>query len=55
MPKYRVPDEKEREIILRNGIDPDTVLVFLRTEDSIYLLKHKTRDTIAIHRGDKKW
>lgn len=55
MAKYTVPDEKEREIISRNGIDPDSVAVFLRTEDSIHLLVYKTRDTIAIHRGDKKW
>lgn len=55
MAKYTVPDEKEREIISRNGIDPDTVAVSHRTQDAIYLLVHKTRDTIAIHRGDAPW
>ena len=55
MSKYRPPDEREIEIIRRNGIDPDNKMVFLSDEDSIYLLVHKTRDVIAIHRGDKKW
>lgn len=55
MGKYLVPDELEKEIMRRNGIDPEGKMVFLRTEDAIYLLNNKTRDNISIHRGDKKW
>ena len=55
MAKYTVPDAEERKIIQENGIDPDSVTVSHRTKDAIYLLVYKTRDTIAIHRGDRPW
>ncbi len=55
MTKFTQPTEEERKILERNGIDPDNCAVFHRTEDSICLLRYKTRDTIVIHRGDKKW
>lgn len=55
MANNRVPNDQEREILLRNGIDPDTVAVERRDEDWILLLVYKTRDHITIHRGDRKW
>lgn len=55
MSKYRVPDTQEEEILRRNKIDPDTVMVGHRSEDAIYLLNSKTRDMIIIRQGDKKW
>ena len=53
--KYRVPTEKEKEIIRRNGIDPEGLAVTYADENSLHLLRHKTRDEITIRRGDKKW
>lgn len=53
--KYAVPDQKQREIISRNGIDPDSVAVFMAGKDFIRLLVYKTRDTITISMGDKQW
>lgn len=55
MSKYRVLTEQEEEILRRNGIDTEHVVVELRTEVSIWLLNHKTRDTIVVRQGDKKW
>lgn len=55
MPKYRVPDEQEKKIIRENGLDPERFTVEFRSKDSIYLLNFKTRDTVAIHRGDRTW
>ena len=55
MDKHRVPREDEKEILRRNGIDPEGCVVELRTKDTIRLLRHKTRDTITVHQGDKKW
>lgn len=53
--KYGVPDEKEKEILQRNGVDPSDVVVEYRSDDSILLLNHKTRDHIHITQGDRKW
>ena len=55
MSKYRVPDEQEQRIIRENGMDPEQFAVSYRSEDAIYLLNFKTRDEVAIHRGDRKW
>lgn len=55
MSKYRVPTPEEEEIIRRNGIDPEGKLIAHRSEDCISLVCHKTRDTILICRGEKKW
>lgn len=55
MSKYRALKEQEEEILRRNGIDTEHVVVELRTKDSIWLLNHKTRDTIVVRQGDKKW
>lgn len=53
--KYNVPTREETEILRRNGIDPANVVVKLRSESSIVLLNHDTRDFIHIMEGDRKW
>ena len=55
MSKFSVPDEREAEIISRNGMDPKEYAVILREENYIQLLCYKTRDTIDIRKGDKQW
>lgn len=55
MGKPIVLDEKEVEILTRNGIDPESKSVTFRTEDTIHLINHKTRDEIWIRQGDKNW
>lgn len=55
MAKYRVPDEEEKDIIRRNGVDPEGKTIEFRNETTIVLLCHKTRDTITIRQGEKKW
>ena len=57
MGKFRCPNEKEQEIIARNGIDLDktSMVVEHSTETEIHLLNHKTRDRVVIYQGDKKW
>ena len=53
--KNRILDEQEKEILRRNGIDTDGVSVIYRDEKEIVILRHKTRDTISVRMGDKKW
>ena len=55
MSKYRTPTKEEEEIIRRNGIDPEGKTVSFRSDTCIELLAFKTRDTITIRQGDKKW
>lgn len=55
MAENRVPDEREKKILLANHIDPNYVAVERSDDDYIRLLNYKTRDHIVIHRGDKKW
>lgn len=53
--KYKTPTEREKEIIRRNGIDPEGVAVIHSDDDTIHLLRYTTRDEITINRGDKPW
>ena len=53
--KYRVPDDRENEILRRNGIDPEGLAVNYADDNCIRVLRFRTRDEIVIHRGDKKW
>lgn len=53
--KYRVPTAEEKEILRRNGVDPEGVAVIFRDEKEIMILRHKTRDTISVKRGEKPW
>ena len=55
MSKYRVPTERERQILIRNGIDPDGCVVSFASEDAIYILRHKTGDEISVRQGCKNW
>ena len=55
MSKYKIPDERESEILKRNGINPESVAIVFTDDDSIRMLNYKTRDEIIIHRGDKQW
>lgn len=55
MVKYRVPTDQEVEIFRQNGIDPEGLSISYADDDCIRALRHKTRDEIVIHRGDKKW
>ena len=55
MSNFSVPDTWESEIIRRNGMNPDEYSVILSGEDFLVLLCHKSRDTIHIRKGEKKW
>ena len=59
MANNREPYEDERQIMHENGIKDDkddkSYVVMYRDADTIRLLCHATRDTITIHRGDRKW
>lgn len=57
MDKFRVPDEEERKIIERNGINIQNLpmAVTHRSEDAIHLKVHKTGDEITIRQGYKRW
>lgn len=56
MANNREPYEDERQIMHENGIKDDKSYgVMYRDADTIRLLCHATRDTITIHRGDRKW
>ncbi len=68
MDKHRNPDEEERRIIERNGIDLSKVSVVVtgRTKEVIFLKVHKTgdemtfepgkdEDKITIRQGFKPW
>lgn len=52
---YPVPTKEQAEIIRRNGIDPDSVAVNASGKGWLLLLVYKTRDTIRIEQGDRKW
>lgn len=47
MPKYRVPTEEEKSLIRNNterpGIDSESVAVFRRTEDRLWILAYKEK------------
>lgn len=57
MSKFRSPTDEERNILKRNGFDPDRVSVAIvrREEDSIHLKVHRTGDEIMIWQGCRRW
>ena len=55
MADYRMPTDKEIEIMCRNGVEPKGVAVTYRDDRTLQLLRFKTRDQITIRMGDKKW
>lgn len=52
---YRVPTKREMLIMEQNGLDPDKYAVCSAADDYLHLLHYRTRDTLWIYRGDKKW
>lgn len=53
--KVRVPEPEEEHILRENGLDPDEYGMIHRTGTEIYLLCYRTRDTLTIRKGDRKW
>lgn len=53
--KVRVPEPEEERILRENGLDPNEYAVTYSTEDAIYLLCYRTRDTLTIKKGDRAW
>lgn len=51
--KFRVPDRAENHFLRANGIDPDIVMVSLKSDSSMVLLNLRTNDDIVIHAGPK--
>lgn len=51
--KFRVPTREEREYLKANGLDPDSITVMLKDEDSMVLRNYLTNDDITIHAGPK--
>lgn len=52
---YRIPTSREKLIMERNGLDPGEYAVVQGGEDWLHLLCYRTRDTIRLYQGDKKW
>lgn len=52
---YRIPTNREKQIMEQNGLDPEEYAVVQGGEDWLHLLCYRTRDTIRIYQGDKKW
>lgn len=55
MARFPVPNEAQKQIMRRNGVDPEGKVVAYTDETSIILLCLKTRDRVTISQGDKKW
>lgn len=53
--RVRDANPEEKKILRENGLDPDEYGVLHRTETKIYLLCYRTRDTLTIRKGDRKW
>ena len=52
--EYRCLTPDEIELCRQNGIDPDGKTVVLSNERGLWLLHHKTRDTLHIDFGEKR-
>ena len=51
--KYKIPNEAQREILIRNGIDPDGCIVRLAEKDVLWIERHMTGDEITVRPGVK--
>lgn len=51
--KFRVPDRAERKYLRANGIDPDGVMVSLKSDTALVLQNVLTNDDIVIHPGPR--
>lgn len=52
---HRIPTDRERRILEGNGMNPEEYAVVQGGEDWLHLLCYRTRDTIRIYQGDKRW
>lgn len=55
MPYVTTPTAFEEQIIRENGLNPNNYGITYSDADCIRLLCFLTRDTITIHKGDRKW
>lgn len=53
--KVTIPDSREAAILRRNGIDPGEVGIILSEPDRLVALVYRTRDTLRLDEGDRKW
>lgn len=52
--EFRNLTPEEMDICRENGIDPEGKTVVLRNNSGLWLLHHKTRDTLHIDFGEKR-
>ena len=52
--EYRCLTPDEIEICRQNGIDPEGKTVVLSNDRGLWLIHHKTRDTLHIDFGEKR-
>jgi len=55
MGRITVPTEREERILRENHLDPREYGVTYRDEKTIRLICYRTRDSIVIQKGDRKW
>lgn len=55
MPAVTTPNEREKQILRENYLEPGNYGVIYRDADCIRLLCYATRDMITIYKGDRKW
>ena len=51
--KYPVPNEAQRELLSRNGIDPNGCFVRLAEKDVLWIERYITGDEITVRPGIK--
>lgn len=52
MGNYTVVNERQAALCRECGIDPTGMSVILENENGLWLLHHKTRNTVSIIKGD---
>lgn len=55
MSRYHVADDREQEILRRNGMNPGEYAVMGSGEDWLRVLCYKSRDVILLNQGDRRW
>ena len=55
MSQYKLPDERQRRILMDNCIPPEEYAVILDAGEYIVLHCYKTGCPVTIHQGDRKW
>lgn len=46
--KFKVPDEAQEQLLIRNKIDPKSVCVIHQTEEAVTFMNYNSRDEIQI-------